>query len=98
MGAVNSFRISLNETFEHTEAKMHDGQTSAPTYLTEPELIALMDANGIGTDATMAEHIAKVQEREYVARPKGSGAPANSGNEGRRGVSRGRGSARPGER
>ena len=25
-----------------------------------------MDANGIGTDATMAEHIAKVQEREYV--------------------------------
>ena len=29
------------------------GETSAPKYLTEPELIALMDVNGIGTDATI---------------------------------------------
>jgi DNA topoisomerase-3 len=86
---------AVGETFEPTEVNMHDGQTSAPTYLTEPELIALMDANGIGTDATMAEHIAKVQEREYViARPKGGGAPANGGNGGGRG--RGRGGARGG--
>jgi DNA topoisomerase-3 len=33
-----------------------------------------MDANGIGTDATMAEHIAKIKDREYVAtRPRGGG-------------------------
>ncbi|CAG8000953.1 unnamed protein product [Penicillium nalgiovense] len=55
------------ELFEPTEANIFDGKTTAPNYLTEPELIGLMDANGIGTDATMAEHIAKIKEREYVA-------------------------------
>jgi DNA topoisomerase-3 len=91
-------QYTVGESFEPTEANMHDGQTSAPAYLTEPELIALMDANGIGTDATMAEHIAKVQEREYViARPKGGGgAPANNDNGGGRGRGRGRGGARGG--
>ncbi|KAK8055466.1 DNA topoisomerase III, partial [Apiospora rasikravindrae] len=39
---------------------------SPPSYLTEADLIALMDANGIGTDATMAEHIQKIQDRDYV--------------------------------
>lgn len=59
------------ERFEPTEARLYDGKTSPPGYLTEPELIGLMDANGIGTDATMAEHIAKVQERQYVdTRPR----------------------------
>lgn len=62
------------ETFVPTEANITDGMTSAPGYLTEPELIALMDVNGIGTDATMAEHIAKIIERLYVfATPRGRG-------------------------
>ncbi|KAJ5724150.1 DNA topoisomerase 3 [Penicillium malachiteum] len=55
-----------DETFQPTEANISEGKTTAPNYLTEPELIGLMDANGIGTDATMAEHIAKVKDREYV--------------------------------
>jgi DNA topoisomerase III len=54
------------EVLEPTEARIHEGKTSPPGYLTEPELIALMDANGIGTDATMAEHISKIKERSYV--------------------------------
>ena len=65
--------FELHETFEPTEAMITDGKTTAPTYLTEPELIALMDANGIGTDATMAEHIAKIQERQYVTKRPSSG-------------------------
>jgi DNA topoisomerase-3 len=66
--------FTVGETFEPTEATITDGQTSAPSYLTEPELIALMDANGIGTDATMAEHIAKIQARNYViTQPRGGG-------------------------
>lgn len=60
-------RFTIGETFEPTEANITEGKTVAPGYLTEPELIGLMDANGIGTDATMAEHIAKIKEREYVA-------------------------------
>lgn len=83
-------QYTVGETLEPTEANMHDGATTAPTYLTEPELIALMDANGIGTDATMAEHIAKIKEREYViARPKGGTGGNNTSNRGR---GRGRGS------
>ncbi|KAH8423294.1 DNA topoisomerase 3 [Aspergillus melleus] len=57
----------MGEVFEPSEAKIFDGKTTPPNYLTEPELIGLMDANGIGTDATMAEHIAKVKDRHYVA-------------------------------
>ncbi|KAJ5954645.1 hypothetical protein N7501_008924 [Penicillium viridicatum] len=66
--------FELGELFEPTEANIFEGKTTAPNYLTEPELIGLMDANGIGTDATMAEHIAKIKEREYVAiNQRGSG-------------------------
>ncbi|RCI14715.1 hypothetical protein L249_6451 [Ophiocordyceps polyrhachis-furcata BCC 54312] len=59
--------FSRGEWFEPTEAMMTEGKTSPPNYLTEADLIALMDANGIGTDATMADHIQKIQDREYVA-------------------------------
>jgi len=66
--------FTVGEVFEPMEANMVDGKTTAPGYLTEPELIGLMDANGIGTDATMAEHIAKIKERSYVdTRPKAGG-------------------------
>ena len=58
--------FTVGETFEPTEANMTDGKTTPPGYLTEPELIGLMDANGIGTDATMAEHITKIKDRYYV--------------------------------
>jgi DNA topoisomerase-3 len=64
----------IGEQFVPTEAKMTEGKTSPPGFLTEPELISLMDANGIGTDATMAEHISKIKDRQYVStRLRGSG-------------------------
>lgn len=59
-------KFTVGERFEPTEANMTEGKTTPPGYLTEADLIALMDANGIGTDATMAEHIEKIQVREYV--------------------------------
>ncbi|OJJ51342.1 hypothetical protein ASPZODRAFT_21821 [Penicilliopsis zonata CBS 506.65] len=69
--------FQLGEEFEPTEAKINEGKTTPPNYLTEPELIALMDANGIGTDATMADHVAKIKDREYVGtRTRGSGRSA----------------------
>jgi DNA topoisomerase-3 len=93
--------FTVGEQFIPTEATMLEGQTGPPGYLTEPELIALMDANGIGTDATMAEHIAKIKEREYViSRPRseaarregnGDGGPVR-GRQGGRGQRGGRGS------
>jgi hypothetical protein len=33
--------------------------------MTEPEILSLMDKEGIGTDATMHEHIRTIQERGY---------------------------------
>lgn len=58
--------FSVGETVKIFLAELKEGKTSPPEYMRETELIALMDANGIGTDATIAEHISKVQEREYV--------------------------------
>ncbi|KAK9471085.1 DNA topoisomerase [Dipodascopsis tothii] len=56
-----------------TETKIKEGKTTAPNYLTEAELIALMDSNGIGTDATMAEHIETILTRQYAVKvPKGA--------------------------
>ncbi|KAH8166159.1 hypothetical protein CIB48_g2069 [Xylaria polymorpha] len=65
-GSVQLPKFTVGEMFEPTEALMTEGKTAPPNYLTEADLIALMDANGIGTDATMAEHIQKIQERDYV--------------------------------
>ena len=45
---------------------MEKGITSPPNFLTEAELIGLMDKNGIGTDATIHEHIKHVQDRGYA--------------------------------
>ncbi|ODQ81058.1 hypothetical protein BABINDRAFT_160475 [Babjeviella inositovora NRRL Y-12698] len=51
-----------------SRAELKSGVTAPPQHMTEPELIALMDANGIGTDATIADHIEKVLAREYVVK------------------------------
>ena len=39
-----------------------------PQLLSEEELIALMDRHGIGTDATIAEHISTIQRRGYAVK------------------------------
>ena len=46
--------------------QMTDGETRPPALLSEADLISKMDANGIGTDATIHEHIKTVQERNYA--------------------------------
>lgn len=91
--------FEVGETFKPTEANINEGKTSKPGYLTEPELISLMDANGIGTDATMAEHIAKIKDRQYVKVQNGSSRRAFGDEEGDDGDSgarpAGRGRAAP---
>ncbi|KAF9073663.1 DNA topoisomerase [Rhodocollybia butyracea] len=54
------------EAFNPSVCELRDGQTTKPSPLTEADLVALMDKNGIGTDATIATHIQTVIDREYV--------------------------------
>lgn len=54
------------EKIEPESLEFTQGQTGPPKYLTEADLITIMSKAGIGTDATQAEHISKIQERDYV--------------------------------
>ncbi|KAK2121181.1 DNA topoisomerase 3-beta-1 [Saguinus oedipus] len=53
-------------TFTVSEVKMLEKQTSPPDYLTEAELITLMEKHGIGTDASIPVHINNICQRNYV--------------------------------
>ena len=59
-------RFNQNEKFSPDSIMLSEGQTTAPELLTESQLIALMEKHGIGTDATHAEHIEKIKERNYI--------------------------------
>ena len=58
---------------------MTDGETKPPQLLTEADLISKMDQNGIGTDATIHEHIKTVQERHYAVKQYQSFVPTPVG-------------------
>jgi DNA topoisomerase III len=53
--------LQPGETFVPAELYLHSGQTEPPPKLSERDLLSLMDKFGIGTDATVAEHIARQQ-------------------------------------
>lgn len=54
--------------FVPSELRMTSGATSPPSRLKEHDLIQLMDRHGVGTDATIAQHITTVQERNYAVK------------------------------
>ena len=58
--------FKMGESYYLKDLEQIEGQTQPPDYLTESELITLMEKNGIGTDASMATHINNIVERNYV--------------------------------
>ncbi|CAF4968388.1 unnamed protein product [Rotaria sp. Silwood1] len=58
--------LTINEIFTIEDIKLDERHTTAPDYLTESELISLMEKHGIGTDASIPVHINNICERNYV--------------------------------
>jgi DNA topoisomerase-3 len=57
--------MHVGEQLRVQSLSISQGTTEAPTAITEAELLAIMDKEGIGTDATMHEHIRTIQDRGY---------------------------------
>ena len=60
---------ALNQDSKLTvkDVKLAERQTSPPGYLTESDLITLMEKHGIGTDASIPVHINNICTRNYVS-------------------------------
>ncbi|KAJ1563316.1 DNA topoisomerase, partial [Cladochytrium tenue] len=58
--------FTVGERIVPFSLKLNQGRTTGPTMLTEAELITKMEQAGIGTDATIHDHIKKVLDRGYA--------------------------------
>ncbi|GAX84927.1 hypothetical protein CEUSTIGMA_g12348.t1 [Chlamydomonas eustigma] len=60
------------QSFWPSELALKEGATQPAPRLTERDLLSKMEQYGIGTDATIAEHIQKQLERGYAVKDEGS--------------------------
>jgi DNA topoisomerase IA len=61
-------RLARGEALRIASMELHEGLTRPPDRLTEPELLRLLEENGIGTDATRATFPKLILERGYAVR------------------------------
>lgn len=61
----SSFPGKIPDIFE-AQVAQEEGKTTPPSYLSESDLIDMMDKNQIGTDSTIHEHIETIQSRSYA--------------------------------
>ncbi|XP_077250449.1 DNA topoisomerase, type IA, core isoform X2 [Tasmannia lanceolata] len=59
-------QFTTGERVKFLKVDLFEGTTSPPDYLSESELISLMEKNGIGTDASIPVHINNICERNFV--------------------------------
>ncbi|MHC1628387.1 MAG: DNA topoisomerase, partial [Candidatus Nezhaarchaeales archaeon] len=58
--------IKMGDKIQLLAIEIREGQTEPPPYLSESELLKLMEKWGIGTDATMQDHIQTNIDRGYM--------------------------------
>jgi len=58
--------IKVGDKVQLLAVEVREGQTEPPPYLSESELLKLMEKWGIGTDATMQDHIQTNIDRGYM--------------------------------
>jgi DNA topoisomerase-3 len=58
--------VQQGDELHMSEVKLQAGSTKPPGYLTEADLIGMMEKYGIGTDASIPTHINNVCVRNYV--------------------------------
>ena len=58
--------VAQGERLAVKEVKLAEKATSPPGYLTESDLITLMEKHGVGTDASIPVHINNICTRNYV--------------------------------
>ena len=61
-------QFQVNEVVAFSALEMVESSTQPPQLLSEAELIGIMDREKIGTDATMHDHIQKIQTRTYATK------------------------------
>ncbi|KAF4673363.1 DNA topoisomerase 3-beta-1 [Perkinsus olseni] len=59
--------LRVGEKLQIASKSISSAKTKPPPYLSESDLLGLMEKNGIGTDASMATHINNICERNYVS-------------------------------
>lgn len=67
-GASTIPNFEVGQQFIPTRLTLEAGRTQPPPLLSEADLISLMDKAGIGTDATMHDHIKKLLDRCYATK------------------------------
>uniref|UniRef100_A0A7S1THE9 DNA topoisomerase n=1 Tax=Compsopogon caeruleus TaxID=31354 RepID=A0A7S1THE9_9RHOD len=65
--------LQKGDELDIAKVDIDESETSPPGYLTESELIGLMEKHGIGTDASIPTHINNIEARNYVKISSGSG-------------------------
>lgn len=66
VGENNLPTFKKGDTVSIHKVDIYEGSTTPPDYLSESELISLMEKNGIGTDASIPVHVNNICERNYV--------------------------------
>uniref|UniRef100_A0A803LTH0 DNA topoisomerase n=1 Tax=Chenopodium quinoa TaxID=63459 RepID=A0A803LTH0_CHEQI len=58
--------FAKGERIKISKVELYEGNTTPPDYLTESEVISLMEKHGIGTDASIPVHINNIYIRSFI--------------------------------